>query len=387
VSLVGGRAVSSAFFSGGTFALVPRIPAATPIALGVAASPLESSAFDDPSGVAFDPEQSIPLLVDPWLSAEAKEAIEAEFLERGALVLPVLIRHLFDTRVFGAVERLVVRMLAPGMRAPSEVDSSAPTLGARPVLVVDGGLGVLGVEPKRALPALVAEVPRGRARIRRGLPIVHLLAGPADRCGDALESTWREDFERVPEGSWSEGEAHAGFIVHRTGGGRVGIHAEDEEATRRLFMVPKAEDRAQDAWVRSEREFCDVEIEISVRELQEIHGLGTFGATMIGWDLTESADGERFYALSIGREGWALARIDPRGVRLLSGGASPSFGPGSWRRLGISQLGSSITLSVDGLLFEAASDPEPFLFGRVALGAEDAWVEFDDLEVRGSSLK
>jgi hypothetical protein len=254
--------------------------------------------------------------------------------------------------------------------------------------VVDPGLRELERDPRRALPALVAAVERGRTRSRRRLSVVHVLTGPTDICGDDLDSEWRQDFEGLPEGAWAEGDRRGGLIVHRLADGSAGIRPADAGATRRMFLVPRPARRAADAWVRSEREFCDVEVEVSVRVLEEIHGPGTFGAAMIGWDLTESAEGASFYALSIGREGWALARVEPSGVSLLSGAAAPSFPPGRWQRLVVSQLGSSIALSADGVRFEVLSDPKaPLVSGRVALGAEDASVEFDDLEVTGSALK
>jgi Ca2+-binding RTX toxin-like protein len=98
------------------------------------------------------------------------------------------------------------------------------------------------------------------------------------------------------------------------------------------------------------------------------------------WDYT---DNDHFYYFALKTNGWELGKRDPAyagGQRFLATGSDTSFLLKTWYDVAVTQVGATISVSVDGQPIVTFADQErPYTSGRLGIYTEDARVFFDNV--------
>jgi 3-keto-disaccharide hydrolase len=109
----------------------------------------------------------------------------------------------------------------------------------------------------------------------------------------------------------------------------------------------------------------------------------------VGWILWNYTNGYHFYYFAAKPNGWELGKKDPAypgAQRFLATGSAPSFPIGAWYRIGVTQSGDTIKVSVNDLPITTFSDRErPYSSGRIGMYNEDAETYFDNISISTSA--
>jgi hypothetical protein len=208
--------------------------------------------------------------------------------------------------------------------------------------------------------------------------------GPAG--SPAPNGALADDFSSYPQGlNWSEGSAHGSWVSVFGGYGQTGIES-DGASGNVLSVAPKASVSPSDthaALVRSASSFADIDATVRVRTVQQLRTGSAPNPWEVGWVLWHYTDNTHFYYFIAKPNGWELGKEDPAypgAQRFLAAGSSPTYPVGAWNTVHVRQVGSSITVSVNGVQVVSFTDSErPYGSGTFGLYSEDAHVHFDDV--------
>ena len=103
----------------------------------------------------------------------------------------------------------------------------------------------------------------------------------------------------------------------------------------------------------------------------------------VAWLLWNYVDDSHFYAVVLKPNGWEISKEDPAypgGQRFLATGATPVFPIGVKHPVQVRQTGNVIEVHVNGSVFHARDDENPYRGGAVGLYTEDASVRFTDVQ-------
>jgi hypothetical protein len=197
-----------------------------------------------------------------------------------------------------------------------------------------------------------------------------------------------EDFSSLPQGTgWTDGSAHGQWISAFSGYGQSGIETDGTHGNV-LTLSPAASTSPSEthaALVRSAATFGDTDLTVDMRTLQQLRSGSAANPWETGWVLWHYGDNTHFYYFIPKPNGWELGKEDPAypgAQRFLAAGSSPSFATGPWNTVRVRQVGSSITVWVNGSQIVSFTDNErPYSSGSVGLYTEDAHVHFDNIAV------
>jgi hypothetical protein len=193
-------------------------------------------------------------------------------------------------------------------------------------------------------------------------------------------------FESYPAGTWPEGSTHGPWRVAYNGYGTVGVERDPKEpgSTNRLFQRPQTSTLPQETHASltlSNNLYGDLDLTVRAKTVQQLR-TPVANPWETAWALWRYTDDLHFYYVALKTNGWELGKEDPAypgAQRYLATGSSPTFSVGTWYSVRVSQIGATITVSIDGREIVSFTDSErPYTSGSIGLYCEDAYVRFDD---------
>ena len=195
-----------------------------------------------------------------------------------------------------------------------------------------------------------------------------------------------DDFSSLPGGlNWADGSSHGQWIDAFGGYGQNGIESDGGNGNV-LSLSPQpsgAASATHAALVRSAATMGDLDGTVAVRTVQQLRTGSAPNPWEVGWVLWHYTDNTHFYYFIAKPNGWELGKEDPAypgTQRFLAAGSSPAYPVGAWNAVRVRQVGSTITVWVNGTQVVTLTDAErPYGSGAVGLYTEDAHVHFDNV--------
>lgn len=203
----------------------------------------------------------------------------------------------------------------------------------------------------------------------------------------AAAATFNDDFSSMPTGHCiPDGTTIGVWTFVYNGYGCTAFL--DAGGNRVLMEQPRAAtspDETHGSLVLGPATRGDVVLDVATGTTRQLRTGSAPHPWEVGWVLWNVTDDMRFYYFIPKPNGWELGKADPAypgSQRFLATGSSPVFPIGTWYRVTIVQVGSTIQVSVNGRSIATFTDGErPYTSGRVGLYSEDAEVYFDDVAV------
>jgi hypothetical protein len=211
---------------------------------------------------------------------------------------------------------------------------------------------------------------------------------PPTTAAPAPSSGISEDFSSLPQGlGWKDGSRHGQWLSVFGGFGSNGI-AGDGGNGNVLSLAPQASASPSDthaSLVSSVSSFNDFDATIQVRTVQQLRTGSPPNPWEVGWVLWHYTDNTHFYYFIAKPNGWELGKEDPAypGVqRFLAAASAPSYPVGAWNTVRVRQVGTTVTVWVNGAQVVSFTDAErPYAGGSLGLYTEDAEVHFDNINL------
>lgn len=197
-------------------------------------------------------------------------------------------------------------------------------------------------------------------------------------------------FSTMSRSTWRDGSAHKGWVDRWNGYGTVGIVRDAGRGANVLSLSPAASTsptETHSALVTTKASYTTPTFSVPVKTVAQLRQGSTPNPWEVGWVMWNFASPSSYYNLVLKPNGWEVDRGDPTypgGQHFLASGTSPAFKIGAWYRVGISQTGSTIAITVNGSPLATVQDPTatgPLTSGRIGLYSEDATVRFGDVVV------
>ena len=196
-----------------------------------------------------------------------------------------------------------------------------------------------------------------------------------------------DDFEGLAVGgSWAD-DSHVGGWTSLYNG--YGVNTVEVDGSKTLSEAPKASTRASEthaSLVVTTNSIGDFDATVRMKTVQQLRVNSTPNPWEVGWVLWHHTDDEHFYYFVPKPNGWELGKEDPAypgAQRYLVTGSSPTFPVGPWYTVRIRQVGSTITVWVNGTQITSFTDRErPYSSGHFGLYNEDSHVRFDEVTVK-----
>ncbi|HEY7032060.1 MAG TPA: family 16 glycoside hydrolase [Thermomicrobiales bacterium] len=227
-------------------------------------------------------------------------------------------------------------------------------------------------------------------------------AAPTASPGQGSGAVVSDGFETYPTARWREGTTHGPWQVVYDGYGQVGIEDNGSRvlSERPLASTGQAETHA--GLVVSNDHFGDFTLSVRLRTVQQLRSpLPNQWET--AWVLWHYTDDTHFYYFVLKTNGWELGKEDgtrrdpdgpacdfpayvnclyPGAQRFFATGHTPAVAPGQWHEVRVRQVGTTMTVWVDGSPVVTFTDTlSPYPSGAVGLYTEDAYVQFDDVVI------
>jgi hypothetical protein len=214
-----------------------------------------------------------------------------------------------------------------------------------------------------------------------------------------------DDFEaHTPSVAWVDDSTHGVWRARYSGFGQTAI---DKDGTQVLREKPQAStklDETHASLVLSTTTInVDFDLTLRMKTVAQLR-TPTPNAWEVAWVAWHYRDEGHFYYFAPKPNGWELGKVDnskvdpsgpdcvwpaymnckyPGAQRYLATGSSPTFPIGAWYRVRVTQVGATMTITVDDKMVTSFTDKEtPYSSGAIGLYNEDAHVEFDDVLVR-----
>jgi hypothetical protein len=214
---------------------------------------------------------------------------------------------------------------------------------------------------------------------------------PISTDGCQFSKEFIEDFESFPTDVWNEGETQdTNWYVNWNGGGLVGVEIDSSlgSANHVHFQIPAPPDpidTTHSCLVTSTFAVGDFEMRVQIKTIRQLRtpSPNAWEAAWVLWHLT---DPDHLYYFVLKTNGWELGKRDPTPPRiqkiLKDGRGTPSLSLGGFNEVWIKQVGSHISISLNGSDLITFQDTASVLLqGKFGLYNEDAYVHFDDFHV------
>ena len=194
----------------------------------------------------------------------------------------------------------------------------------------------------------------------------------------------RDDFETKPTTVWAEGSTHGAWTTQFDGYGKVAVQLAGSKV---LMLRPEAaasDGETHAALVTSERTFSDMKLSVRAKTVKQLRE-GSPNPWESAWVIWNYRDNTHFYYLALKPNGWEVGKADPNykgAQRFLATGSNMKFPVGTWASVRVTQVGATMTVTVNGEVLTEVTDTErPYTSGAVGLYNEDAKTYFDDVRV------
>jgi hypothetical protein len=196
---------------------------------------------------------------------------------------------------------------------------------------------------------------------------------------------FKDGFEAFQAGEvWADETRHGSWRAIYNGYGTVGVELDGSKA---LTQAPKASTSSGEthaSLVVTYPTFADSDLSVRVRPVAQLRQPAP-NAWETGWVIWRYSDDTHFYYFVPKPNGWELGKEDPAypgAQRFLATGSSPTFPVGGTYTVRVRQVGSTMTVWVNGSQVTSFTDNErPYGSGAVGLYNEDAHVHFDEVTV------
>jgi len=132
--------------------------------------------------------------------------------------------------------------------------------------------------------------------------------------------------------------------------------------------------------------FGDFDATVRMKTVQQLRTGSAPNPWEVGWLLWHHTDDTHFYYFVPKPNGWELGKEDPAypgAQRYLATAPTPTFPVGAWYTVRIREVGSTMTVWVNGTQIASFTDSQrPYASGHLGLYNEDAHVRFDDVTVK-----
>lgn len=194
----------------------------------------------------------------------------------------------------------------------------------------------------------------------------------------------RDDFEAKRTAVWTEGSRHGAWTTRFDGYGKVAVQ---RAGSKVLMLRPEASESPGEthaALVTSERSFSGMKLSVRAKTVKQLRATSP-NPWESAWVIWNYKDNTHFYYLALKPNGWEVGKADPNyegAQRFLATGSDMRFPVGTWASVKVTQVGATMTVSVNGKLLTRFTDEErPYTSGAVGLYNEDAKTYFDDVRV------
>src|SRR4051794_8419744 len=193
----------------------------------------------------------------------------------------------------------------------------------------------------------------------------------------------------VPVVPWLDDSRVGGWTSIYNG---YGLNNVEVDGTKVLSESPLVSTRAGDthaSLVVTSNAYGDFDATVRMKTVSQLRIGSAPNPWEVGWVLWHHSDDEHFYSFVPKPNGWELGKEDPAypgAQRYLATGSSPTFPIGRWYTVRIRQVGSTMTVWVDGVQIVTATDTQrPYASGAFGLYNEDSHVRFDDVHISTAS--
>ena len=132
--------------------------------------------------------------------------------------------------------------------------------------------------------------------------------------------------------------------------------------------------------------FGDFDATVRMKTVQQLRTGSAPNPWEVGWLLWHHTDDTHFYYFVPKPNGWELGKEDPAypgAQRYLATAPTPTFPVGAWYTVRIREVGSTMTVWVNGTQIASFTDSQrPYASGHLGLYNEDSHVRFDDVTVK-----
>ncbi len=213
----------------------------------------------------------------------------------------------------------------------------------------------------------------------------------------AVPSTWAgvllsDNFSSYTLNSpWAEGSTNGNWLDQFNGFGTTQVVT---STNPRLQEKPKTSTSASQtsaALVTSTSSFGDFDASLKMNTLAQLRTGSPPNAWEMAWVLWHYQSNNAFYYLILKTNGWEVGKeyTNTSGQQdqcFLSTGSSPTFALNTQYTTRVQQVGSTITVWVNGLQLTSFTDSSscgvsPYTNGNLGLYTEDAKAQFDDISV------
>ena len=191
--------------------------------------------------------------------------------------------------------------------------------------------------------------------------------------GGALALPWLDDARM---GSWTS--IYNGY----------GLNTVELDGSKVLSQSPMVSTNANEthgSLAVTSSSYGDFDATVRVKTLAQLRIGSNPNPWEVAWVLWSYTDDTHFYSFTPKPNGWELGKEDPAypgAQRYLRTGSTPTFPIGRWYTVRIRQVGTTITVWVDGAQITSFTDAErPYSSGQFGLYNEDAHVHFDDVAI------
>jgi len=194
-----------------------------------------------------------------------------------------------------------------------------------------------------------------------------------------------DDFTGPTGMGWTDGSVHGNWVLTY---GANGVELDATKGSNVLSLSPKASTSAGEthaSLANSVASFGDLDLSTWLTTKQQLRTPAP-NPWEVGWVLWHYTDDTHFYYFLPKTNGWELGKEDPAypgAQRFLATGSSPAFPVGVPYTVRVRQVGSTMTVWVNGTQIVTFTDSQrPYPSGSLGMYTEDAHVHFDDVVVR-----
>lgn len=205
--------------------------------------------------------------------------------------------------------------------------------------------------------------------------------------GSSGGTLFADNFDELPLLTpWLDDSVVGGWTSVYNG---YGVNDIELDGSQVLSEAPKVSTKASEthaSLVVTSSTIGDFDATVRMKTVQQLRVNSAPNPWEVGWVLWHHTDDTHFYYFVPKPNGWELGKEDPAypgAQRYLVTASTPTFPVGPWYTVRIRQVGSTITVWVNGAQLTSFTDAQrPYTSGHFGLYNEDSHVRFDDVTVQ-----
>jgi hypothetical protein len=211
--------------------------------------------------------------------------------------------------------------------------------------------------------------------------------------GDGADYTARASFaenwtELSATGTWIDGDAYGRWTDQWDGYGTIAVVA--DASGNALALSPQAlSPYDHSALVTTTAPVENFSATVALTTVAQLNP--SPNPWEVGWVLWGYADNTHFYAFTAQPNGWELTKEDPAyagNQRFLVTASTPKFPVGATYVVGVTQQGSTMTVTVNGSRIVRFTDNErPYVSGALGLYCEESTVQYGRINVSANAAE